>query len=355
MAEVFIVVLVTLLVAVVVSSFLRRFAARAERTTNMWDDAFFGALQHPVKWLVWLVGLSVAAQITAGHADAELAALIPNLRRLASIIIFTWFMVDLVGRLEKSYITPRNGTLPIDPTTVSALGKLVRISIIITTVLVALQSLGYSISGVLAFGGIGGIAVGFAAKDLLANFFGGLTLYLDRPFVVGEWIRSPDKNIEGTVEDIGWRLTRIRTFDKRPLYVPNATFTQISVENPSRMTNRRINETIGIRYEDAGKMRAITADVRGMIEQHPELDQDMTIIVNFNTFAASSLDFFIYCFTKTTNWIKFHEIKEDVLLKVIDIVEKHGAECAFPTSTLHVASPVQISRDEQPETAQASA
>ena len=103
-----------------------------------------------------------------------------------------------------------------------------------------MQALGYSISGVLAFGGIGGIAVGFAAKDLLANFFGGLMIYLDRPFSVGDWIRSPDKNIEGTVEEIGWRLTRIRTFDKRPLYVPNSTFTQISVENPSRMLNRRI-------------------------------------------------------------------------------------------------------------------
>ena len=91
----------------------------------------------------------------------------------------------------------------------------------------------------------------FAAKDLLANFFGGLTIYLDRPFAVGDWIRSPDREIEGTVERIGWRLTLIRTFDKRPLYIPNAVFTTIAVENPSRMHNRRIYETIGIRYDDA--------------------------------------------------------------------------------------------------------
>ena len=92
-----------------------------------------------------------------------------------------------------------------------------------------------------------------------------MVIYLDRPFKVGEWVRSPDKEIEGTVEEIGWRMTRIRTFDQRPLYVPNATFVSISVENPSRMRNRRIKETIGIRYDDADKMREIITDVVAML------------------------------------------------------------------------------------------
>ncbi|WP_258868179.1 mechanosensitive ion channel family protein [Alkalilimnicola ehrlichii] len=131
--------------------------------------------------------------------------------------------------------------------------------VIVIAGLVVLQTLGISIAGVLAFGGVGGIAVGFAARDLLANFFGGLTVYLDRPFSVGDWIRSPDREIEGTVERIGWRQTRIRTFDLRPLYVPNSTFNSIALENPSRMSNRRIFETIGIRYNDADKMATIVA------------------------------------------------------------------------------------------------
>ena len=95
-----------------------------------------------------------------------------------------------------------------------AITKLLQMFVIITATLVVLQTLGVSVSGVLALGGIGGLAIGFAAKDLLANFFGGLMLYLDRPFAVGDWIRSPDREIEGDVEQIGWRLTRIRTFDK---------------------------------------------------------------------------------------------------------------------------------------------
>ncbi|OOV85796.1 hypothetical protein BTA35_0216760, partial [Oceanospirillum linum] len=114
-------------------------------------------------------------------------------------------------------------------------------------------------------------------------------------------------------------------------------FTSIAVENPSRMSNRRIYETVGIRYDDASKMRQITQQVRTMLSQHPEIDLQQTLIVNFNQYAPSSLDFFIYCFTRTTDWVHYHEIKEDVLLKVMDIILSNGAECAFPTSTLHIA------------------
>ena len=117
--------------------------------------------------------------------------------------------------------------------------------------------------------------------------------------------------------DIGWRLTEIRTFDQRPLYVPNSVFATIALENPSRMLNRRIYETIGVRYDDAGKVQAIVEDVRTMLGNHPDIAQDKTLIVNLNAFAASSIDFFVYTFTKTTNWVEFHSIKERVLLEIV--------------------------------------
>jgi len=161
---------------------------------------------------------------------------------------------------------------------------------------------------------------------------------MDRPFKVGDWIRSPDKEIEGTVEEIGWRLTRIRTFDKRPLYVPNSTFANIAVENPSRMTNRRIYENIGIRYDDAAQAGAIVAGIKAMLEQHADIDHTQTLIVNLNHFGPSSLDILVYTFTKTTVWVDYHEIKQDVLLKIMDVITAHGAEVAFPTQTLHLAS-----------------
>jgi MscS family membrane protein len=336
--EIFSIVLLTLVVSFCVRVFLDRLLVRVQATKSLWDDALIMSAKQPLRWLFWLIGLSWAADIAALRSDSSLFDVVDPIREVGVIVLLTWFLVRFVRCAEANLLDPMYRAEPLDETTVHAVGKLLRISVIITAVLIVMQSLGYSVSGVLAFGGIGGIAVGFAAKDLLANFFGGLMIYLDRPFAVGDWIRSPDQNIEGTVEEIGWRLTRIRTFDKRPLYIPNSTFTHISVENPSRMTNRRIHETIGIRYSDADKMSVIVERVEAYLRAHEAIDTDQTLIVNFNAFAASSLNFFIYTFTKTTDWIEFHEIKQDVLLGILDIVEKAGAECAFPTSTLHIAS-----------------
>jgi MscS family membrane protein len=176
--------------------------------------------------------------------------------------------------------------------------------------------------------------VGFAARDLLANFLGGLSIFLDRPFAVGDWIRSPDREIEGTVEDVGWRVTRIRTFDQRPLYVPNSVFSTVALENPSRMRNRRIYETIGIRYTDAALMATIVAEVETMLREHEAIDASRTLIVNFVAFGASSLDFFVYTFTKTTDWVTYHGVKQEILLNILEIIDRHGAEIAFPTRTV---------------------
>lgn len=336
--QVFIVVFATQLINWLQKRILRKLQATLEKTRTYWDDAIADAVSQPLTVLVWIIGLGFAAEIVQKESGAIIFEAIAPIRDVGVIFTIAWFIVRVISRAEKNIIKQRTDAgEPLDQTTADAIAKLLRMSVIITAMLVVLQTLGYTISGVLAFGGIGGIAIGFAAKDLLANFFGGLMIYLDRPFEVGDWIRSPDKEIEGTVEVIGWRLTRIRTFDKRPLYIPNSVFANIAVENPSRMTNRRIYETIGVRYGDAGKIDNIVADVKTMLQEHPEIDANQTLIVNLNKFAPSSLDFFVYTFTKTTEWVRFHEIKQDVMLRIISIIEGHGAECAFPTSTLHIA------------------
>ncbi len=342
-AQVFFVVFLTLLISFLQKRVLGKLLAKLQETAIYWDDALVDAARRPLTFLIWIIGLSFAAEIVSNESGAVIFGAIDPVRDVGVIFTLVWFLVRFIERTEKNIVLKKEARgEEVDRTTADVIAKLLRISVIITGLLVTLQTLGYSISGVLAFGGIGGIAIGFAAKDLLANFFGGLMIYLDRPFNVGDWVRSPDRDIEGTVENIGWRLTRIRTFDKRPLYVPNSVFANIAVENPSRMTNRRIKETIGIRYDDVSKMETIIGDVKKMLQEHEDIDTNQTLIVNFNEFAPSSLDFFIYTFTKTTNWIRFHEVKQDVLLKVIRIVESHGAECAFPTSTLHIPDGVTI-------------
>jgi len=329
---VFLIVFLTLTCNYIARRLLLKLEKQTQLSHNLWDDALASSARKPAAWLIWVLGFSWAAEVLADGTNSTLEQLIGPARFIAVVALLAYFLSRFIAEAEKASI--QTGA---DVTTAHALGKLLRVSVFITAGLSVLQTLGISISGVLAFGGIGGIAVGFAARDLLANFFGGLMIYMDRPFAVGDWVRSPDRNIEGTVEQIGWRLTQIRTFDQRPLYVPNSVFANIALENPSRMNNRRIKETIGVRYDDAGKLQVIIDDVRKMLSEHPDIDTDRTLIVNFDRFADSSLEFFIYAFTKTVNWVEFHQVKERVLLEVVRIVEGHGAEFAFPTRTLHVS------------------
>lgn len=331
--ELFVIVLLTVFGSYFVRRFIRTLKTRAEKTQSQWDDTFFAALQGPARTLVWVVGLTLALERASVGLDIE--AIFAPLRSALVIATLTWALIRFVDRVQRRMMhDPKTDDL--DLTTVEAIGRLIRITVLITSGLIILQTLGFSVSGVLAFGGLGGIAVGFAAKDLLSNFFGGLMIFLDRPFGVGDWIRSPDRDIEGTVESLGWRLTTIRTFDKRPLYVPNATFLSVAVENPSRMSHRRIYETIGVRYDDADQIQVVVERVKKMLEQHPDIDSSQTLMVNFNQFGPSSLDFFIYCFTNTTVWTEYHMVKEDVLLKTYDLITELGAEVAFPTQTLHL-------------------
>ena len=339
--ELLVVVTITLLLRYIAIRALKVVGNRLKETENVWDDALFEAARGPISWVILVIGLLYAVQLSASNIEFSLfsSANLQIARQLAFIIIMMVFLVRFISLaeariLEKLTNQARTDQTKLDPTTLHALAKLIRLSVVISSVLVALPTIGIEITALLAFGGVGGIAVGFAAQDLLSNFFGGLMIYLDRPFAIGDWVRSPDREIEGSVETIGWRLTVIRTFDKRPLYIPNSIFNKISLENPSRMTNRRIKETIGIRYKDSEKMDEIVKAVKAMLNSHPDIDTTQTLIVNFNGYGASSLDFFIYTFTKTTNWIAFHDVKQDVLLKIIKIVHDHGADFAFPTRTI---------------------
>ena len=339
--EIFAVVTITLLVRYIAMYMLKILAKQLEKTKNVWDDALLEAAHKPLSWFILIFGLLWAIQISEGYLASGLfsANNLELIRQLTFIILIMYFLVRFINLAEVRILDnltnePESDQTKFDPTTLHALAKLLRLSVVISAVLVALPTVGIEITALLAFGGVGGLAIGFAAQDLLSNFFGGLMIYLDRPFAIGDWIRSPDRNIEGTVEAIGWRLTLVRTFDKRPLYVPNSVFTTLALENPSRMSNRRIKETIGIRYQDASKMGVIVEAVKLMLQNHEEIDSNQTLIVNFNSYGASSLDFFIYTFTKTTNWIRFHEIKQDVMLKIIEIVHSNDADFAFPTTTI---------------------
>jgi len=329
--------LVTVAVNQVAQVLLRHAAKVTRRTSTVWDDALVTSASRPVLVALWVIGAGYMARVLQRQIDTAFIDEALALRDVALVVCVAWFLVRFAGKVGRNLFEQRQARgEEVDPTTIDALVKLARLVTVVVAVLVVAQTLGFQIGGLLALGGVGGIAVGFAAKDILANFFGGLTIYLDRPFVVGEWIRSPDKSLEGTVEYISWRHTRIRAFNKNPIYVPNAVFSNIVVENPSRMTHRRIKETIGVRYDDFAVVAPIVADIKAMLQAHEGIDATQTLIVNFNQFGPSSLDIMVYAFTRTTVWVEYHEVKQDLLIEIGRIIERHGAEIAFPTQTLHL-------------------
>jgi MscS family membrane protein len=314
----------------------------AARSRAAWDDALVAAARTPTRVVIAVVALSwIARVLHAQWPEPDFTEEVTQIRNVAIVLALVWFVWKFIALLTDNTIQRgRDSGQDFDLTTIYAMSKLGRLLVVVVGAIMAANTLGFNVGALLALGGVGGIAVGLAARDLLANFFGGLTIYLDRPFSVGDWIRSPDKSIEGTVEYISWRHTRVRAFNKNLIYVPNAVFTTIVVENPSRMSHRRIKETVGVRYDDFAQIEAIVNDIRTLLIEHPEIDDNQTLIVNFNAFAASSLDIMIYTFTHTTNWVKYHAVKQDVLIAIGRVVERHGAEIAFPTQTLHLSQPL---------------
>ncbi|MFD1200085.1 mechanosensitive ion channel family protein [Brucella gallinifaecis] len=267
--------------------------------------------------------------------DYKITAITPDLINticaFAMALLVMQQLFQLINRLTHSQINRGN-----DATTARMIARILKLALFMILVLLFGEHFGIGLSGLLAFGGLGGVAIGIAGKDMLSNLFSGVMLYFDRPFSIGDWISSPDRNIEGTVVEIGWRLTKITTFDHRPLYVPNAAFSTISVENPGRMTNRRIKTTIALRYEDADKLAPVINDIRAMLKANPKIDQKQTTLVYFNEFAGSSLNILIYCFTKTTVWAEWLDAQQEIYLKIVDIVHAHGADFAFTSETLYI-------------------
>ena len=351
-----VIVLATICCNLLLLRLLSFLAQLAQKTSSLWQGAVMQAARVPMSFMVWLWSISAATLLLRKASPAQVFVHLGVARAVLLTLIVALFAIRLIGNMEIRLLRPHNGKQAVDATTVRAMGKLLRLVVFVLGTLMCLQTFGVSISGVLAFGGVGAMAIGFAAKDMLANFFGGLMVYLDRPFSVGDHIRfTSTKDIDGVVEDIGWRMTRIRNSEKRPLYIPNSLFASAVVENFSRMSHRHLNQTVGLRYDDAAKITAICDDVRHMLQTHPDIDNSQRLVVHFNAYNTSSLDLMVYCFTKATQFDRFHAVKQDVMLKIMDIVAHHGAEFAFPTQTLFWAgqggADLDVATDEATEAA----
>ncbi len=321
--------------------------SRAIAKQHLWSKSFLTALRKPLLVLIWYLALIYSIFLVANYIkDNSLLLPLDKVASLGIVIISIWFLLRLIKNVENQLIQSKRA---FDKTTVDGIVKLCKIVLFTIAILSVLQALGVPLAAIYTAAGGAGIGITLAAQDLLRNIFGGLMLYFDRPFDIGDWISSPDKQIEGTVEKIGWRTTRIRTFDKRPLYVPNSTFLVVSVENPSRMLHRRIRSDIGVRYNDFQQIPKITQAIEEMLRNHPDIAAEQTIWVNLVNFAPSSLEFRVYAFTKTTAWIPFQKIQQAIFINILNIIQENGAEVAFPSRTLYVPDNININAlDKEP-------
>lgn len=312
--------------------FYQTFLPRLIRKKHFIIGAFLRAIQWPSIVFIWVEALTVILDTFTPKMDKALIPFVSKLHEVGLTLLLAWVFLRFIRFFEEQLLLGHLAKKRPDETTVHATGKLLRVLAVMIVILFLLPILGIPISGVVAFGGGSAIVVGIGAQQILANYFSGLIIYSERHFKVGDWVYSPDKEIEGTVEHIGWRATQIRTFDKRPLFVPNAAFSSIIVVNASRMTNRRIKEKIGVRYTDAHVLDTITQDIRAMLQAHTEIDQRQIQLVHFTNFGEYSLNLEVYAFTKTRDWKLYLDVQQDVFLKIIQIIEQHGAVLALPPS-----------------------
>ena len=332
--------LITLFLFFIKNKLINVIFALSQKTNTVYDELILFSIKTPSTYLILFGYIFVITDYFNKNEVLNLSFSLSSAVFSLIVIIISWSLLRGLSYYLQLKPFSKNLSSEDDITliteTYEIVVRILKILVVVITALIIMQEIGLSISGLLAFGGVGGLIVGLAAKDLLSNFFGGMMIFFDRPFRVGEFIKSPDRNIEGIVEKIGWRLTVVRTFSKNVLYIPNTAFSSIIVENATRMSNRRINETIGIRYDDLNKMTDIIQDVNNVLESNPDIDQTQKAKVYFKSFSASSCDFFIYAFTKTKDWEEFLRIKQDVLLKVAEIIEQHNAEIAYPTTTVFI-------------------
>ncbi len=323
--------ILAIIIHIALGFILKQITKHSGSTKTQIDDHLIESISAPLKVLIWYGWL----YFSLSELTSEIQSLnqIISYITIAPVFILTWGILRLISSTENFMLESKAN---VDKDSIRLFSRLVKILFVFAIILGVVQFYGYAVSSILTLGGVGGIVIGFAAKDMLANVFGGLMIQMDKPFSTGDWIRTTDKSIEGVVEKIGWRMTRIRTFNKNPVYVPNSIFATIPIETPSRMTNRQIHEVIGIRYDDIDQMENIIDKVQTLLANHEHIAQDEACRVYFDLFNASSLDFVIWAFSSITDAGEFKKMKGKLLLDIAQIIADHNAEIAYPTQTLHI-------------------
>jgi len=321
---------------VVVLYILKSVSFLAAKTKNDIDDKFINAIEGPFKFLFVIGGLYFFFLFLGIDVD-----LIKHILKGLLIFDIFWAIYNLITEFE-DYVYKVLGKFgKASKELASFIIKITKILIISIGVIALLQDWGINVTGFIASLGLGGLAFALAAKDTAANIFGGIAILTDNIFKIGEWIKVG--SAEGIVEDIGIRTTKIRAFDKRLIIVPNAIIANSNVENFSRRNKRRVVMRVGLVYDTPVEVvKKVVEDIRSMLLSHPEVAKDESLLIYFDEFEDSSLSIFCYFFTTTAVWSEYLRIREDINLKIKEIVEKNGTAFAFPSNSIYFETPLEV-------------
>lgn len=311
-----------------------------ERTENTIDDAFLERIHDPLQWLAFLI-FGYVATLVLNLPDGMQTTMVLVLQTVGTVFVAWTFyrMIDVLV-LGLNQVTQKTES-EMDDQLVPLVARVLRVSLIALAIVTIVQQWGYDVTSLIAGLGIGGLALALAAQDTLGNWFGGIMIFTDRPFTMGDWVKS-SKFGEGVVEEVGMRSTKIRTFSRTVITVPNKEVASASIENFSEMNKRRIKATLGVAYKTTpAQMREILAGIRTTLEEHPAIEQD-TFMVNFTGYGESSLEILIYAFTETTVWAEWMEARQDIYLKIMDVVHEAGSEFAFPSRSIYFENPLEL-------------
>lgn len=310
-----------------------RVKALTQRTATELDDHIVEAIAAPLSFVFVVIGYSVATRTLAlPETIGPINQLL--IRSLITFVLF-WTVYRcvapvtlLLGRMWSMF-----GEMSDDLRTLFT--KVARTLIAVLGIAAILDDWGINVTGFLASIGLVGMAVALAARDFVANLFGSLTIFLDNAFQKGDWIMTPQ--IEGTVEQVGLRATKVRTFADALESIPNGILANNEITNWSRMSKRRVKMTIALEYRTTrAQVERILARLRDYISNHPEIQQEGTQLIHLTTFNDSSIDILLYYFTRTTQWAEWMRIREENMLMFMGIVEEEGASFAFPSRSIYM-------------------
>ncbi len=287
----------------------------------------FLAYEKPIQWLFIVIGIYLSAQYFPHFNEKN--ALFSNTMSSSIIIIISWGLYNLASSSSMLLIKINEKTsFEIDQILIPFLSKALRVVIIAITISIVAQEFDYDVNGFVAGLGIGGLAFALAAKDALGNLFGGIVIITEKPFSIGDWIKT--SSVEGIVEDITFRSTKVRTFAQALVTVPNATLSNEAIMNWSKAGKRQITFNLKLSLKTSQeKLKAIVEEIESYLKNNSDIHHE-TINVTFDQYSESGLEILLFFYTKTVDWGEYLKVKEEINYKVMDILEKAMSEANSP-------------------------